>query len=59
MKDLNAEYAELLKQKKEVYPGYHKAREAREEMQRLLRAQKNIERFFADETPQPDRQQSR
>ena len=56
MKDLNAEYAELLKQKKEVYPGYHKARE---EMQRLLRAQKNIERFFADETPQPDRQQSR
>lgn len=56
MKDLNAEYAELLKQKKEVYPGYHKARE---EMQRLLRAQKNIERFFADETPQPNRQQSR
>ena len=56
VKDLNAEYAELLKQKKEVYPGYRKARE---EMQRLLRAQKNIERFFADETPQPDRQQSR
>ena len=56
MKDLNAEYAELLKQKKEVYPGDHKARE---EMQRLLRAQKNIERFFADETPQPNRQQSR
>ena len=56
MKDLNAEYAELLKQKKEVYPEYRKARE---EMQRLLRAQKNIERFFADETPQPDRQQSR
>ena len=46
VKDLNAEYTELLKQKKEVYPGYHKARE---EMQRLLRAQKNIERFFADE----------
>ena len=56
MKDLNAEYAELLKQKKEVYPEYRKARE---EMQRLLRAQKNIERFFAEETPQPDRQQSR
>ena len=32
---------------------------ALEELQRLLRAQKNIERFFADETPQPDRQQSR
>ena len=56
VKELNAEYAELLKQKKEVYPEYRKARE---EMQRLLRAQKNIERFFADETPQPDRQQSR
>ncbi|OUQ37406.1 relaxase/mobilization nuclease domain-containing protein [Faecalibacterium sp. An121] len=56
VKDLNAEYAELLMQKKEVYPEYRKARE---EMQRLLRAQKNIERFFAEETPQPDRQQSR
>ena len=56
VKNLNAEYTELLKQKKEVYPEYSKARE---EMQRLLRAQKNIERFFADETPQPDRQQSR
>ena len=56
VRNLNAEYAELLKQKKEVYPEYRKARE---EMQRLLRAQKNIERFFADETPQPDRQQSR
>lgn len=56
VKNLNAEYTELLKQKKEVYPEYRKARE---EMQRLLRAQKNIERFFADETLQPDRQQSR
>lgn len=56
VKNLNAEYTELLKQKKEVYPGYRKARE---EMQQLLRAQKNIERFFAEETPQPDRQQSR
>ena len=56
VKDLNAEYTELLKQKKVAYPEYRKARE---EMQRLLRAQKNIERFFAEETPQPDRQQSR
>ena len=56
VKELNAEYTELLKQKKAVYPEYRKARE---EMQRLLRALKNIERFFADETPQPDRQQSR
>ena len=56
VKELNAEYTELLRQKKAAYPEY---RQAREEMQRLLRAQKNIERFFADETPQPDRQQSR
>ena len=56
VKDLNVEYSELLKQKKAAYPQYRKARE---EMQRLLRAQKNIERFFAEKTPQPDRQQSR
>ena len=56
VKELNAEYTELLRQKKAAYPEYRKARE---EMQRLLCAQKNIERFFADETPQPDRQQSR
>ena len=56
VKELNAEYTELLKQKKAVYLEYRKARD---EMQQLLRAQKNIERFFADETPQPDRQQSR
>lgn len=56
VKELNAEYTELLKQKKAAYPEY---REAREEMQRLLRAQKNIERFFAEETPQRDRDSSR
>ena len=56
VKDLNAEYAELLKQKKAVYSEYLKARE---EMQRLLRAQKNIERFFAEKTPQRDRDSSR
>ena len=56
VKELNAEYAELLRQKKAAYPEY---RQAREEMQRLLRTQKNIERFFADETPQLGRQQSR
>ena len=48
VKELNAEYTELLKWKKAAYPEYRKARE---EMQQLLRAQKNIERFFADETP--------
>mgnify|MGYP003371986545 FL=1 len=46
MKELNAEYAELLAKKKAIYPAYRKARE---EMQPLLRAQKNVELFFAEE----------
>lgn len=44
VKELNAEYAELLAKKKAIYPAYRKARE---EMQPLLRAQKNVELFFA------------
>lgn len=54
--DLNAEYAALQAQKKELYPEY---RRAREEMQQLLRAQKNLERFFADAPSRLDQQQSR
>ena len=46
VKELNAEYAELLAKKKAIYPEYRKARE---EMQPLLRAQKNVELFFAEE----------
>ena len=46
VKELNAEYAELLAKKKAIYPAYRKARE---EMQPLLRAQKNVELFFAEE----------
>ena len=43
VKELDAEFAELLTKKKAAYPDYRKARN---EMQELVRAQKNIERFF-------------
>lgn len=56
VKDLHAEYAALQAQKKELYPEY---RRVREEMQQLLRAQKNLERFFADAPSRLDQQQSR
>ena len=46
VKELDAEFAELLTKKKASYPDYRKARN---EMQELVRAQKNVERFFADE----------
>ena len=46
VKELDAEFAELLTKKKASYPGYRKARN---EMQELVRAQKNVERFFAEE----------
>ena len=44
VKELDAEFAELLTKKKAAYPDYRKARN---EMQGLVRAQKNVERFFA------------
>ena len=46
VKELDAEFAELLTKKKVAYPDYRKARE---EMQELVRAQKNVKRFFAEE----------
>ena len=46
VKELDAEFAELLTKKKAAYPDYRKARN---EMQELIRAQKNVERFFAEE----------
>ena len=46
VKELDAEYAELLTKKKAAYPDYRKARN---EIQELVRAQKNVERFFAEE----------
>ena len=42
----HAEYSKLLTEKKARYPDYRKAKE---EMQELLRAQKNIELFFDEE----------
>ena len=43
VKELDAEFSELLTKKKAAYPDYRKARN---EMQELVRAQKNIERFL-------------
>ena len=45
VKELNAEYAKLLTEKKARYPDYRKARE---KMQELMKAQKNVEMFFAE-----------
>ena len=46
VKELDAEFAELLTKKKVAYPDYRKARD---EMQELVRAQKNVELFFAED----------
>ena len=56
VKDLNVEYFELLSQKKAAYPEYRKAKE---EMQELVRAQKNVERFFAEEKQTHETEQVR
>ena len=53
VKTLNAEYAELLAKKKSSYSDY---RAAREEMQELLRAQKNVELFFREEKEEHTKQ---
>ena len=55
-KDLSIEYAELLKKKKESYPDYRKARD---EMQELMKAQKNVEMFFAEEKSTTEKEQAR
>ena len=56
VKALDAEFAELLTKKKAAYPDYRKARN---EMQGLVRAQKNVERFFAEEKPAQENEQAR
>ena len=56
VKELDAEFAELLTKKKAAYPDYRKARD---EMQELVRAQKNVERFFAEEKPAQENEQAR
>ena len=55
-KDLSIEYAELLKKKKEAYPDYRKARD---EMQELMKAQKNVEMFFAEEKDTAEKELTR
>ena len=55
-KDLSIEYVELLKKKKEAYPDYRKARD---EMQELMKAQKNVEMFFAEEKSTTEKEQAR
>ena len=56
VKALDAEFTELLTKKKAAYPDYRKARN---EMQELVRAQKNVERFFAEEKPAQENEQAR
>ena len=56
VKELDAEFAELLTKKKATYPDYRKARD---EMQELVRAQKNVERFFAEEKNTTEKTQTR
>ena len=56
VKELDAEFSELLTKKKAAYPDYRKARN---EMQELVRAQKNVERFFAEEKDTTEKLQTR
>ncbi len=56
IKELDAEFAELLTKKKAAYPDYRKARN---EMQELVRAQKNVEQFFAEEKDTIEKTQTR
>ena len=56
VKELDAEFAELLTKKKAAYPDYRKARN---EMQELVRAQKNVERFFSEKKPAQENEQAR
>ena len=56
VKALDAEFAELLTKKKAAYPEYRKARD---EMQELVRAQKNVERFFAEEKDTTEKTKTR
>ena len=56
VKELDAEFSELLTKKKAAYPDYRKARN---EMQELVRAQKNVERFFAEEKDTTEKTRTR
>ena len=56
VKELDAEYSKLLTEKKAAYQDYRKAKD---EMQELLRAQRNVELFFAEEKNTTEKTQSR
>ena len=56
VKELNTEYSTLFSQKKAAYPAYRKARD---EMQELMKAQKNVEMFFAEEKATEKKPQTR
>ena len=56
VKELNAEYSALLTKKKALYPEYRKARD---EMQEIVKAQKNVELFFAEEKDSKEKEQAR
>ena len=56
VKELDAEYSKLLTEKKVRYPDYRKAKE---EMQELLRAKRNVEMFFAEEKRIAEKMKSR
>ena len=56
VKDLNAEFSALLIKKKALYPEYRKVRD---EMQDLVKAQKNVELFFAEEKDSKEKEQIR
>ena len=56
VKELDAEYSKLLTEKKAAYSDYRKAKD---EMQELLRAQRNVELFFAEEKNTTEKTQSR
>ena len=56
VKELDAEYSKLLTEKKARYPDYRKAKE---EMQELLRAKRNVEMFFAEKKSSAEKMKSR
>ena len=56
VKELDADYSNLLTEKKARYPDYRKAKE---EMQELLRAKRNVELFFAEEKSSAEKTKSR
>ena len=53
---MSAAHSKLLTEKKAAYPDYRKAKDA---VQELLRAQRNVELFFAEEKNTAEKAQSR